>query len=137
MILYRLSPRFSAGAGWNYRLGLSHGVYTRGRDRVYGPRVAIQYNWKKGLSLRFLPEIMNANIDPALIASGTPDRRRVWIWGAFVGVKKDFSVFKSVRGNAEGLFNLLEQGTTTPYGDRVVLRFGFEFPLKKKRKLPY
>ncbi|NOT76426.1 MAG: hypothetical protein HOP08_15975 [Cyclobacteriaceae bacterium] len=124
--LYKISPRFSAGAGWVQRIAFDR----QQRDqRMYGPRAIVQYNLPKGFSLRFVPEYDYANVS-RLAAPNVHFLRRQWIWSAFVGIKKDFRVYKSVRGTTEALYNLYNPDNQSPYKDQIAVRFGFEFPLK-------
>ncbi len=128
--LYRISPRFSAGAGWVQRL-----IFDRrhGRERMYGPRASLQFNLSKGFSLRLSPEVVNTYVPPQLF-QGPDTRQRQWEWSTLVGIKKEFKVYKKIRGNTEALYNFHSPLNTSPYHDQFVVRFGFEFPMKKKVK---
>ena len=59
---------------------------------------------------------------------------RYWVWSAFAGLKKDYQFTKGVWGNFQILYNLYDDHYSSPYADRLTVRTGFEFPLKKKRK---
>ena len=129
LALYRITPRLSSGAGWVERVVFD--TKKQNSTSVYGPRAAFQFNLSKGFSLRFQPELLNTFVPPQLIPSGT-DGVREWVWSAFVGIKKDFGVMKFIRGNTEVMYNLYDPQNKSPYTDRLVVRFGFEFPMKKK-----
>lgn len=134
-LMYLITPRFSAGAGWNYRLPFDDWRITK-EGRVYGPRAALEVKWTKGINFRLLPELMNTAI-PALVAqrSGINDPAyREWVPSVFVGIKKDFTVYTTIKGNTEVLFNLYDKDGKSPYSDRLSIRFGFEFPMRDKRK---
>ena len=131
LALYRITPRLSSGAGWVERVAFDG--KKQNSTRVYGPRAAVQFNWSKGFSLRFQPELLNTFVPPQLIPSGT-DGVREWVWSAFVGIKKDFGVMKFIRGNTEVMYNLYDPQNKSPYTDRLVVRFGFEFPVKKRMR---
>jgi hypothetical protein len=134
LALYRITPRLSAGAGWNQRLPFDK-LNIKGEGRIYGPRAVIELKWTKGINFRFLPEIMNTTIPPALAQrQGIDPAHREWIPSAFVGIKKDFTVYKQIKGNTELLYNVYDPDHYSPYGDRLAVRFGFEFPLKKRIK---
>ena len=45
-------------------------------------------------------------------------------------------MYKSIKGNTEVLYNLYDKDGLSPYGERIAVLFGFEFPLKKKVKAP-
>ncbi len=128
--MYKISPRLSAGAGWVERLIFDTNQQNR---RMYGPRAAVQFDLRKGFGLRFVPEFVNAYIPPQLQTpiEGTD---RQWVWGALVGLKKEFKVYKNLRGNTEALYNLYNPNHMSPYRDQLVVRFGFEFQIKKKVK---
>jgi len=132
MFMYLISPRFSAGAGWNQRLPFD-GLSITGDESIYGPRAAFEVKWTKGINFRLLPELMNTTI-PSQIASskGVDPAYREWVPSVFVGIKKDFTVYKNIKGNTEVLYNLYDKDGMSPYGDRFAVRFGFEFPMKKK-----
>jgi hypothetical protein len=134
LALYRITPRLSAGAGWNQRLPFDK-LNIKREGRIYGPRAVIELKWTKGINFRFLPEIMNTTIPPALAQrQGIDPAYREWIPSAFVGIKKEFTVYKQIKGNTEVLYNLYDPHHYSPYGDRLAVRFGFEFPLKKRIK---
>lgn len=134
MFMYLISPRFSAGAGWNQRLPFD-GLSVTSDESIYGPRAAFEFKWTKGINFRLLPEIMNTTIPPLIASSkGVDPAYREWVPSVFVGIKKDFTVYKNIKGNTEVLYNLYDKDGMSPYGDRLVVRFGFEFPMKKKIK---
>lgn len=104
-------------------------------ERIYGPRGVIELKWTKGINFRLLPEIMNTTIPPPIARShGIDPAYREWVPSMFVGIKKDFTVYKNIKGNTEVLYNLYDPNNYSPYGDRLAVRFGFEFPMKKKQK---
>jgi hypothetical protein len=134
MFMYRISPRFSAGAGWNQRLPFD-GLSITSDESIYGPRVAFEFKWTKGINFRLLPELMNTAIPPLIASSkGVDPAYREWVPSVFVGIKKDFTVYKNIKGNTEVLYNLYDKDDLSPYGERLAIRFGFEFPMKKKVK---
>jgi hypothetical protein len=57
---------------------------------------------------------------------------RQWVWGAFVGMKKEYKFIKSVKGTALVMVRLYNPEHKSPYADVLNVRFGFEFPMKKK-----
>lgn len=135
LLLYRITPRLSAGAGWNQRLAFDD-LKIKSEQRIYGPRAAIELKWTKGINFRLLPEIMNTTIPPALAQrQGIDPAYREWVPSMFVGIKKDFTVYKKIKGNTEVLYNLYDPNNYSPYGDRIAVRFGFEFPMKKRKKV--
>ena len=127
--MYRITPRFSAGTGWVQRFAFDN----KQKDyQVYGPRASVQFLLKKGFSIRFAPELVNTYIPPGYYLHPTDGGKREWVWSAFIGLKKEFKVYKRINGYTEGLYNLYNSDNKSPYKERLVVRFGFEFPLKKK-----
>ncbi len=134
MLMYRIRPGVTTGIGWNQRLPLD-GWSMRDQETVYGPRAALEVRWKKGIHFRLLPEFMNTAI-PKMVAQakGVDETYREWVGSLFVGIKKDYTVYKKIKGNTEVLYNLFDPDGLSPYGDRLSLRFGFDFPMKKKNR---
>lgn len=133
--MYRITPRFSAGAGWVERLPFDKLTFQQSMERAYGPRAAFQFNWTKGISFTFLPEVINANVPPQLTKNPTDIENREWVWSAFVGIKKEFTVYKNIKGNTEALYDIYDPESKAPYVERFSIRFGFEFPIKKKPRV--
>lgn len=130
-LMYQITPRFSAGAGWNHRLPMDDWRVAK-TERIYGPRAAFELKWTKGINFRLLPELMYTAI-PTNVKSNTNDPAyKEWVPSVFVGIKKDFTVYKTIKGNTEVLYNLYDKDNKSPYGDRLSIRFGFEFPMKKR-----
>ena len=133
---YRFNGRLTAGAGWNERLGFHHYARLTRKDRIYGPRTFTEFNFGKSLALRGEVEAMSTVVPP-LITNSTPTdpSSRQWVWGIFGGIKKEYHLSKTIRGNIQMLYNFHDRFyKTSPYGDRLIVRMGFEFPMKKKAK---
>lgn len=133
-LVYLITPRLSAGAGWNYRLTFDGWTITQ-EEEIYGPRGIFEVKWTKGIVFRLLPELMYTVIPPQLAQlKGVDPTDKKWVPSLFVGIKKQFTVYKTVKGNTELLYNLYDRDGESPYADRLSVRFGFEFPMKKKPK---
>lgn len=131
-LVYHILPRFSAGAGWNHRLTIDGRNVTK-EEEIYGPRAIFELKWTRGFVFRFLPELMYTVIPPPLAQlKGVDPTAKKWVPSYFVGIKKEFKVYKTISGNTEMLYNLYDKDGESPYGDRLSIRFGFEFPMKKK-----
>jgi hypothetical protein len=132
VISYRITGRVSAGAGWNERASFAKWNMTVPIERIYGPRGFASFSFKNGFALKAEGEKMNVFIPPYNI---TPDAgSRQWVWSVFVGLKKDYQFMKKVKGNAQFLYNLYDDHDQSPYVQRVNVRMGFEFPMKKKSR---
>lgn len=59
--------------------------------------------------------------------------RRVWVWSVFVGIKKEYTLSKKIRGNFQTLYNVYDDHANSPYADKLVVRLGFEWPRKNKK----
>jgi hypothetical protein len=69
-------------------------------------------------------------------AATDPDGRE-WVWGVFAGIKKTYKITKHIKGTASVMTRLFNPDRKSPYADVLNVRFGLEFPMKKKsRKLP-
>jgi hypothetical protein len=131
LIRFRFTGKFTAGIGWNQRLAFD-GWNLKDRSLIYGPRSVFEYKWGKGFHFLFTPEIMKTSIPPQLLRTPTESNKQ-WVPGMFGGLKKEFTVYKKIKGNSEMLYNLYNTHGRSPYADRFVIRFGFEFPLKKRK----
>jgi hypothetical protein len=135
MVMYLITPHLSAGGGWNERLAIDDWQLTS-EGRVYGPRVAVELKLPKGFNFRLLPEILNTPLPPLMAQTrGVDSGYREWVPSVFFGMKKDFKVYKKIKGNTEILYNLYDPDGKSPYGDKLSVRFGFEFHLKKKDRV--
>jgi hypothetical protein len=130
---YRFTGRITAGAGWNQRVAYNLDKNSFSPDpRVFGPRIYGEFKLGKGFSPRIEGEIMNTTIPPSTVTPVTDPGQREWVWGAFVGMKKDYRLFKNIRGTALIMTRLFNPDHKSPYADVLNVRFGFEFPMKKK-----
>ena len=129
---WRFNPRLTASIGWNQRIGISHYSFsTHTYDHVYGVRASASYLWTRGINFKVSPEVMNAYIP----TNGKLDvRHESWVWGIYAGVRKDFPIYKSLKGYSEVMYNFTQKTFQNIYGDPVSFRFGMELKLKKKAK---
>lgn len=129
---YRLTKRINTGIGWNQRVGYNTDRYSFNPNaRIFGPRVLGEFKLGKGFSSRGEAELMNTGIPPLNSTTYDPSHRE-WIWGAFVGLKKEYKLFKNVKGTAMVMARLFNQERKSPYADVLNVRMGFEFPMKRK-----
>jgi hypothetical protein len=132
---YRFTGRLTAGLGWNQRYAYNTGDHSfNARSRIFGPRAYGEFKVWKGFAPRAEVELMNTFVPPLGNPPVTDAGKREWVWSAMVGLKKDYRFIKRVRGTAMIMFNLFNRHHKSPYVDVVNMRFGFEFPMKKKRK---
>lgn len=128
---YKFTTRITAGAGWNQRVAYNWDSKSFSHNhQVYGPRIYGEFNLSKGFSPRLEFEIMNTLVPPATVRLGDPDGRQ-WIPCAFAGIKKQYKIYKQLRGTASVMFRLFDPKKQSPYGDVVNARFGFEYAIRK------
>jgi hypothetical protein len=94
-------------------------------------RTSVTYTWTHGINFKVSPEVMNAYLP----TNGSPDiKHQELVWGVYAGVRKDFPIYKSVKGYSEVMYNFTQKPFRNIYGDPVSFRFGIEVQLKKKVK---
>jgi hypothetical protein len=130
-VAYRISPRFKSGLGWSERVTFASWLPTI-TERVYGLRNYTEFKLPKGFSARMDIEYLNAIIPPLLISSSDKGKRD-WEWSILVGLKKDFKIFKSVTGNVQTMYRLWSDYDKVPFPDRLNIRTGFEFPMRRAK----
>lgn len=133
---YRFTSRIVAGTGWNQRIGYNTSLYSFSPEaRVYGPRAFGEFKLGKGFSPRAELELMNTGL-PTLSQTTYDPSIREWVWGAFAGMKKEYKLFKNIKGTALVMVRLFNYEHKSPYTDVLNVRFGFEFPMKKQVSPP-
>jgi len=132
---YRFTGRITGGMGWNQRVAYN----TKGNNfdagaRIYGPRAYGEVDLWKGFCPRAEVEVMNAFVPPFTKPATIDQGTRQWVWGVFVGMKKEYRFLKVVKGTAAVMLRVFDPQHKSPYGDMVNARIGFEFPLRKNTK---
>jgi hypothetical protein len=132
---YRITGRITAGVGWNQRVGydLAGEVFTQDR-RIFGPRSFGEFKLGKGFSPRAEIEIMHTIVTPLTQSPSLDPGTRDWVWGALVGLKKEHRISKHLKGTATVMVRLFDPHHKSPYADVLNVRFGFEFPMRKKTR---
>ncbi len=130
---YHLSGRWTAGLGWNERISFNFtkGKYFINEDHVYGVRSFFQYRLRAQLSLRGEVEVMNTPIRQPNLPLDNGNRK--WVWSYLVGIKQEFRISKKINGSAQVLYNVYDPKRESPYADRLLIRFGLEFPQVKRK----
>lgn len=132
---YRFTSRLNAGIGWNQRVGYDADSKSfTSQFTIYGPRVFTEYKAFKGFSGRLECEWMHSRVPPNLSTVISDPENRRWVFSTMAGLKKEYRFFKNVKGTVFILYNLYDPDRRSPYADRLNMRFGFEFPMKKKAK---
>ncbi|MBX2966854.1 MAG: hypothetical protein KF845_11960 [Cyclobacteriaceae bacterium] len=127
---YRFTGRITAGMGWNQRVAFNFGKGNFDQDMfIYGPRSYGEFRIKKGFSGRLEIETMNT---PVRIPPSQDFATREWVWSSMAGLKKEYRISKSLRGNTQVLYNLFNPKYKSPYTDRLNMRIGIEYKIPKK-----
>lgn len=128
---YRLTSYWSIGSGWNDRLAIGKHTRTVEQTKMYGIRSFTEVIIFKGLSMRFDAERMNSFVTPFLQPKDAGTRQ--WVWNYLAGLKKEFTFMPRVSGNVQFMYNLYDPHYHRVYPARFNVRFGFEFPLQKRK----
>lgn len=131
---YKISGRFNAGMGWNRRFAYDS-KYDRWnkRSRIFGPRAYVDFKLGKGFIAHVEGEAMNSFVPSTLL--GNPDAgQREWVLGCMTGIKKEYRIYKNLKGTALIQYNLFNRFYKAPYVDRLNSRVGFEYTLKAESK---
>jgi hypothetical protein len=131
---YKFNGRITAGFGWNQRFAFTTKDGFNSDARIYGPRIYGEFLLFKGFSARAEFETMYTLVPPVLKQSSTKEYSREWVTGIFLGIKKDYKIYKRLKGTAFVYYNVYNPEFKSPYGDRLVTRFGLEYQFKKKSK---
>lgn len=131
MLSYRVTGRWLVSGGWNERVGFSKWNRVVPSERIFGPRAGGSFTFGKGYAVKAEVEKMNAIIPTSALGG---DGARHWLWSAFVGLKRDYNLGAHIKGNMQVLYNLYDDHDSSPYSERLSIRMGFEFPMKKRPK---
>ncbi len=130
---FRLTSKLTSGMGWNQRVAYNTRLDEfNAKARIFGPRAFAEYNLPKGFMPRMEVEVMNSAIPPFSSTVAVDSRSREWVVSSFIGMKKEYRFIKNVRGTTTVMLNAFHPRNKNLYGDIVNVRFGFEFPMKKK-----
>jgi hypothetical protein len=131
---YRISGRFTAGAGWNQRFAYDRNTHNwSSQGRIYGPRAYVDFKLGKGFIAHLETEVMNTFV-PSTIVSGQELGQREWVWALMTGLKKEYKIYKNLKGTVLIQYNIFNPKYKAPYVDRLNSRIGFEYTLKKRVK---
>ena len=129
---YRFTGKLIAGIGWNQRVAYNFGTGKfNSESRVFGIRSYLEYRLSKGLVPHIELECLNTPI------RNLPDQSyisREWVWSAMAGMKKEYKLSKSIKGNAQILYNLFDPDHKSPYLDRLNMRMGVEYSIPMAKR---
>ncbi|GGG19047.1 hypothetical protein [Pontibacter amylolyticus] len=126
-LAWRFSERLSAGAGGQYRLHLSvkEKPFVGGSERVGGYSLFSDFQIKSGFFARLQYEYLSAPVKEIDPLTQEETLGRVWVPGLLVGLGKDYTLYKKLRGYALLQYNLLHEKSRTPYLHPLQARVGF------------
>lgn len=129
---YRITHKFNAGIGWNMRFAYNASSKTFDHAlNVYGPRAFSEFNAWKGFFPRVEIETMKTFV-PSSLQNPIDRQERKWITGAYAGIKKEYTLFKNIKGSVLLMARIYNGGEKLPNHQIVNLRVGVEIPLKKR-----
>lgn len=133
---YRISGLFTGGLGWNQRFAYDrrNHEWNNSRGRIYGPRAYLDTKIGKGFSGHLETEVMNTFVPSVISGTMLDHGQREWVWGMMIGLKKEYKIYKNLRGTVLFQYNIFNPKYKAPYVDRLNSRIGFEYVLKKKKK---
>lgn len=131
-LAYRITGRWSAGLGWNQRIGFTNQVSIRKQEKIYGPRLFTEFLWTRGFSFRLEGEQMFGVAAPSFTAPKNTDLPQEWITTAFAGIKKQYKISRQLKGNIQILYMIYDDHYSSPYGIKLNTRLGIEYRFKKK-----
>ena len=130
---YRFNPRLIVGAGWNQRVAYDADEHQFEPNlRIFGPRLFGEFAVGQGFSGRLESEYMNTRVPPQFASGNADADGREWVFSTMAGIKKEYRFLRKVKGTMMLLYNLHDPHHRSPYADKLMLRFGFEFEMKKK-----
>ncbi|WP_276373027.1 hypothetical protein [Chryseolinea sp. H1M3-3] len=131
-LAYKISGRFVAGLGWNERLAYDFDKASwDAKNHIYGLRSFIHFKAKENFWLKGEMEVMRSPLR-ATPLRGSDIVGRGLVASYFAGIKKDFQLSKTLKGNVQMIYNLYNPEKKSPYINRFNVRMGLELPLKKK-----
>jgi len=118
---YRLNKKLTLGVGATYRAILNFDEF-EAKDQVYGYRGFFQADAVKKIFLHGEYERMNLAVESS---STNEEIYRYWKSGALVGIGKEYSFVKGIKGQVMVLYDFLHEDGVSPYKRPLVIRFGF------------
>ena len=95
----RSSNKNNNHLGWNQRIAYNTDNNTFNPNaRIFGPRAFGEFKLWKGFSPRAEIEAMNTRVLPITQSPSFDLGNREWVFGAFVGMKKEYKLIKNVKG---------------------------------------
>ena len=127
---YKISGRWTSGVGLGYRVKFNSKNATFDNTHpVYGFRHFQHFTVYKGFFMAVYYDLMKRDI--AITKRETESR---WTHNYMGGIGKGYNITNKLRGNIQVLYQFF-QSAGSPYPNKWNIRFGFDFNLKKGKKV--
>jgi len=118
---YRLNKKFTLGSSLTYRANIVVDDLET-QNETYGYRGFLEYYLKESIFLHGEYQAMSTDVIKQ--DTNIEDPSRQWVYGALIGLGKEFALFKGFKGQVILLYDFLYDGTVSPYKRPVSIRFG-------------
>lgn len=130
---YKITRRLTAGPGWSQRFTYTIDKNTASSPvTLWGPRTFVEYTAWKGFSPRLEAEYLRRESHDQTAGNADPTAVN-WLWDFAVGVKKDYTIFRRLKGSACVMTRPRNLQRSELYGAPVAMRIGFQMEIKKRR----
>ncbi len=130
--MYRFTGRLRGGLGATYRMQFNKKVQPVHPHDAYGYRVMADYKVLKGFNVHAEGEWMKmVPYNPLTNVKLNDSEKAESIPAFYLGILKQYKAGRHIEGNFQILYNFLHEHKGV-YPTKVNIRFGFEFPMKKK-----
>lgn len=130
---YRISGRLTSGLGWNHRYALDdQDRKLNSKARIFGPRAYVDFKLGRGFIAHIEEEAMNTFV-PSTLLGNVDSGDREWVWSFMTGLKKEYKIYKNLKGTALIQYNWFNRYYKAPYVDRLNSRIGFEYSINKAK----
>ena len=91
----------------------------------------VDFKLWRGFIAHLEEEAMNTFV-PSTLLGNVDTGEREWVWSFMTGLKKEYKIYKNLKGTALIRYNWFNRYYKAPYVDRLNSRIGFEYTIKKQ-----
>lgn len=129
---YRANDKLKIYGGYMYRFNFDNDKRSFSfQQHTYGPRIQVSYEFYKGFFVSAQADHIRTDVPSGI---STAETVREWVNGGYLGIGREYSFARMVKGNVQINYNFLH-GNDSPYPKKFNIRFGFEFDLTKRKKM--
>ncbi|HEY8937495.1 MAG TPA: hypothetical protein VIM65_19855 [Cyclobacteriaceae bacterium] len=133
-VMYKITTRWRTGIGSTYRMQFDKNINFVHAHDAHGYRIMTNYTLFGGFNFHVEGEwIRMVPYNPTTNTRLNDSEKKQWITSLNVGILKHYKISNHVQGNFQALYNFCYHRNGL-YPNKLNIRFGFEFPLKKKVK---